>query len=76
MKWYCSHDWSGEWMPIESAPKDGDEILLNSMGDIGVCYWLDNDFDGRGAGWTWGLSKRFNNPTHWMPLPACPSAKP
>lgn len=57
------------WQPIETAPKDGTEILLYSLNDIGLCYWRD-DFVMQG--WTWGLEKRFNNPTHWMPLPKAP----
>ena len=55
------------WASMETAPKDETEILLFSMGDIGVCYWRD-DMDS----WTWGLGNRFNNPTHWMPLPKPP----
>jgi hypothetical protein len=30
-----------KWQPIETAPKDGTEILLCSdfIHDIGLCYW-------------------------------------
>ena len=58
------------WEPIETAPKDGDEILLYSMGDIGVCYWRDDQVM---TGWTWGLKQPFNLPSHWMPLPEPPA---
>jgi len=59
-----------DWQPMDVAPKDGTEILLFAMGDIGVCYWRDDNIM---TGWTWGLEKRFNNPSHWMPLPKAPS---
>jgi hypothetical protein len=54
-----------EWHPIESAPKDGREILLH----VGQCvcgrwesdqWWFDTDWPG------------MTKPTHWMPLPADP----
>lgn len=61
---------SYRWVDIETAPKDGSEILLFAMGDIGICYWRDDDIM---TGWTWGLEKRFNNPTHWMPRPLPPT---
>ncbi len=66
-------DFYGKWESIATAPKDGDEILLFAKGDIGLCYWREDNFDGRGAGWTWGLEKRFINPSHWMPLPNHPN---
>jgi hypothetical protein len=58
-----------EWQPIETAPKDGTEILLFSGWDIGLCYWRN---DSCFLGWTWGAGNRFNNPSHWMPLPQPP----
>ena len=64
-----------EWQPIETAPKDGTEIILGvfkPLKDIGVCYWRDDNVM---TGWTWGLGKAFRNPTHWMPLPAAPEVK-
>ena len=57
-----------DWKSIETAPKDGTEILLYALGDIGLCYWCDDGL----LGWTWGLHKKFNNPTHWMELPLPP----
>jgi hypothetical protein len=57
------------WLPIDSAPKDGSEVLIYSMGDMGICYWRDDDTM---IGWTWGMGMRFWNPTHWQPLPAPP----
>jgi hypothetical protein len=57
-----------QWCPIGTAPKDGTEILLFALGDIGVCYWSVEM-----KGWTWGLGKEFLNPSHWMPLPEPPT---
>ena len=64
------HIVSGQWYSMENAPKNGDEILLFASGDIGVCYWRDDNIM---TGWTWGLEKAFNNPSHWMPLPVHPA---
>lgn len=65
----------GPWKPIETAPKDGTEILLacaiGALSDIGLCYWRSDNVM---VGWTWGLGKAFGHPTHWMPLPVVPNA--
>lgn len=61
-----------QWQPIETAPKDGTEILLASTGllsDIGLCHWRNDNVM---VGWTWGLGKSFRGATHWMPLPPYP----
>lgn len=58
-----------EWRPIETAPKDGTEILVwLSWGDYEITLW-ENDR------WTWEdrLSSQ-PEPTHWMPLPPPPDA--
>ena len=65
-----------QWQPIETAPKDETEILLfcsaGPLSDMGLCYWRDDE---QMTGWTWGAGNRFNNPTHWMPLPAPPDTQ-
>lgn len=57
-----------DWQPIETAPKDGNEILLCSavLHDIGLCYWREDNVM---TGWTWGMEQRFNHAKWWMPLP-------
>jgi len=67
-----------EWQPIETAPKDGTDILIYQPPEkiwglifehvIYVCH-----FDGRGR-WTESDGERYSNfkPTHWMPLPEPP----
>lgn len=62
-----------EWQPIETAPKDGREILLHfgfGDGDVPpplVCAWADHRWVLVGA-----EVEVFTEPTHWMPLPAAP----
>ena len=64
-----------EWQPIETAPKDGTEILAFATFErrdfIAVAQWADADpeFPNTVAGWFWDYAIR---PTHWMPLPEPP----
>ena len=43
------------WQPIETAPKDGTEILISTPGGLSdhfyVVYWDENDEDGRPPAW-------------------------
>lgn len=60
-----------EWQPIETAPKDGREILLFARGNrdfIGVGQWAKGNLP-ETYGWFWSFAIR---PTHWMPLPEPP----
>ena len=63
-----------EWQKIETAPKDGTELLIytEELGRV-VLYFCDHVKPGR---WLSG----FNDDdvltlTHWMPLPAPPESK-
>ena len=61
----------GGWMPIETAPKNGTEILgyTEEVGAL-VLYW--DSMTGEMDHWSDGRSVSFWKPTHWMPLPAAP----
>jgi len=61
-----------QWQPIETAPKDGTDVLIAEYGDVAIAHW---DRFGRGR---W-LGPRDNygqceimQPTHWLPLPEPP----
>ena len=65
-----------DWLPIESAPKDGTDILLwfgHSVGWISLCKWYQK----KNRGWCWVCSYDHKahlwEPTHWMPLPEPPA---
>jgi len=51
-----------QWQPIETAPKDGKEILVwcPVVGYAVVRAWN-------------GSGERLSEPTHWMPLPGPPN---
>lgn len=75
-----------EWMPIESAPRDGTKILAhcqprhidsgNPMGwdYVGVIWWRKDKFQDSIWPWRHSLNDSAAEPTHWMPLPEPPSA--
>ncbi len=63
-----------DWQPIETAPKDGTDILLAAhwRGERwlqGIGRWRDERYQENtpGWGWTW-----YASPSHWMPLPNPP----
>lgn len=74
---------ASDWMPIETAPKDGTTVLVarhvgNGWGwVIGVAEW---SIAGDIAGWiSRGLlhppgELGLAHPTHWMPLPEPPES--
>lgn len=61
-----------QWQPIETAPRDGTEILAvyrSVHSDwYGVAMWAETK---RGEGkWFWDYAPR---PSHWLPLPPPPA---
>lgn len=66
------------WMPIDSAPKDGQRLILWWGGKPVLAGWLDNSqCKHPWAGWqTPSLTPRpQGEPTHYMPLPPAPQTK-
>ena len=77
-----------EWQPIETAPKDGTDILLwypaYKRGVWIGAYNISETYDHgklsrRSEGWSAGLMPSFfdrkpNEPTLWQPLPADPAS--
>jgi hypothetical protein len=76
-----------KWQPIETAPKDGSDILVCYKNCdswfIHVAFWLDyfDDAQPEEAGWWSYLLTEVSRtsldgccePTHWAPLPEWPS---
>jgi hypothetical protein len=74
------------WMPIETAPKDGSEVLLMVKSRAGIKKgFLVGHYMGGGhciedhppidSGWYFWNGRMFDKesePTHWMPLPLPP----
>jgi hypothetical protein len=79
----------GEWRDIESAPKDGTQVLITggtfensmSMGGPGpyqaVTIASYNYYGGEWQGENAGGHDEYywHHPTHWMPLPAPPGTE-
>lgn len=77
---------TSDWQPIETAPKDGTEILVSRLYQTGkrkripeICYWhetIEEDkYDKKYwcvGGDYYGIKWLAPNPTHWMPLPEPP----
>jgi hypothetical protein len=70
-----------EWKPIETAPKDGSEVLVMYMHIetqiVHNAFYALTDWDDIDIGW-WSYDKSevsriklddWMEPTHWMPLP-------
>ncbi len=61
-----------KWQPIETAPKDGNDVLVFGGGDYTVAHWNGEEWRDYGdIGWA-GMCGDDNQPTHWMPLPEPP----
>lgn len=67
-----------QWLPIESAPKDGTDVLTTDGKQIDILRWIpDKHWAAKrhgGAGWfePYTLSCKFTA-THWMPIPTTPT---
>lgn len=69
------------WQPIETAPRDGAEVLVCRAYEDGKAEYAvaHNYDDGNGwrdmgdLGWAGMIHDDDNQPTHWMPLPPPPT---
>lgn len=65
-----------QWLPIESAPKTGGDILLYFSDSVHEGRWMWESRDGLPDGWYWsGYNKAVGpiSPTLWMRLPEPPA---
>jgi hypothetical protein len=71
-----------DWQPIETAPKDGTNIILLLRGWPTVGWYTDIKHYVHGklsyehSGWKipWGsFGRDKDEPTHWMPFPPLPA---
>lgn len=60
-----------EWRPIETAPKDGTEVLVQMAPKVIRLGWYFKP-SSRTEGWCDENGKRII-PTHWLPLPPPPA---
>lgn len=64
-----------DWQPIETAPRDGTQILIVSRyRQLGIMIGRWAERNGR-----WAFAEvvgRNVDPTHWMPLPPPPESTP
>lgn len=76
-----------KWQPIETAPRDGTEILgiylCSGFADYSIVRWINGDWRGFCDGEhsvrsQSGSETNYHEPflTHWMPLPSPPEDKP
>lgn len=67
-----------EWQPIETAPKDGTNIILCQGARVTAGEWYSDRGDEDRDGWEGWMSQDGgfaddDPPEYWMPLPAPPS---
>jgi hypothetical protein len=74
LHWKRQPERESGWQPIETAPKDGTEILIAWGDKVTFSYWLDNSKTSHP--WQgWKLPSMFpvsGKPSHWMPIPKIP----
>lgn len=75
---------AGAWRSIESAPKDGSDVLLvGDTDETGERFWAVASWDDYRQSWCpwwhtqYGVDQtvRHDWPTHWMPLPSPPAVE-
>ena len=76
---------ASQWMPIETAPKDGTAVMLGNSGGAWIGRFMQFAQSGYRFDDPWRslmlnhyhipYEHRYKAPTHWMPLPAAPAAQ-
>jgi len=61
-----------EWQPIETAPRDGSDILIGGDFSYAGGVLMASCVDGYPHPTFSDMQGDFYNPTHWMPLPEPP----
>lgn len=69
-----------EWRPIETAPKNGESVMVSDGANVGESSWINGRWvqtscgtsAWEGEGDRGGLADLDIAPTHWMPLPDPP----
>lgn len=65
------------WRPIETAPRDGSDVLTWWDGKRRIAWSYDRKGPWLTAGDAWNMDcAEYTQPTHWMPLPAPPTTEP
>lgn len=59
------------WKPIETAPKDGTDVLVWDGSEIFLVWW-DSKAEGGDGIWVRGDHSMHRPVTHWMALPQPP----
>ena len=61
-----------DWLPIDTAPRDGTEILASDYDAIEIVSW-DEQWDEQDAWWGWFTRDgQIMFPSWWQPLPDHP----
>jgi hypothetical protein len=59
----------GEWRTIDSAPKDGTRVLVDTVLGVFIAWWDDDYWEDAVRTFNGGPPLK---PLHWMPLPEPP----
>lgn len=72
-------EFMGKWQPIETAPKDGTDVLLYEPSNLGSEIYSGHYGGFLGRGGYWGCltceGRCDMHPTHWKPLPNPPQSE-
>lgn len=66
----------GEWQPIATVPKNGDEVLLAHANSQWLDQWISDITGDYAEGGYWMMCDQWTDPetpTHWKPLSALPN---